>query len=285
MCSRDVLRRVLVCNGYTVRHVVNITDVGHLTSDADEGEDKMEKGQPAHRRIGRGPSRNATPRHTSRTGARSTCWSRRYGAARRTTSRSRSPSLPSSSGRAMCIGPTTASISTPASRTATAFSRGWTAPACRRASGVAVGAKRSPRISRYGSSVLATSTGRWNGQALGAAVSLAGISNARRCRPNISEPGSIFIAAARTISPCTTATEIAQTEAAHGTRHANFWMHGHFLTLGASKMAKSSGDFFRLQTLIDRHIDPLAYRYLCLCAHYRGELRFNWHRLTPRRRP
>ncbi|GAB7522327.1 hypothetical protein PBS_13110 [Paraburkholderia sp. 2C] len=40
----DVLRRALMRNGYEVRHVVNIADVGHLTSDADEGEDKMEKG-------------------------------------------------------------------------------------------------------------------------------------------------------------------------------------------------------------------------------------------------
>ena len=40
----DLLRRVLQWNGYAVRHVMNITDVGHLTSDADTGEDKMEKG-------------------------------------------------------------------------------------------------------------------------------------------------------------------------------------------------------------------------------------------------
>src|SRR5262249_48616794 len=40
----DGLRRALELNGYRVRQVVNITDVGHLTSDADEGEDKMEKG-------------------------------------------------------------------------------------------------------------------------------------------------------------------------------------------------------------------------------------------------
>src|SRR4051794_34929570 len=46
----DVLKRVLTWNGYRVRHVMNITDVGHLTSDADEGEDKMEKGA---RRTGR----------------------------------------------------------------------------------------------------------------------------------------------------------------------------------------------------------------------------------------
>ncbi|SRR5258706_4035551 len=69
--------------------------------------------------------------------------------------------------------------------------------------------------------------------------------------------------------------EIAQTQACHGTRLANFWMHGHFLTLDAARMSKSSGDFLRLQTLIDRGIDPLAYRYLCLTAHYRSRLRFS----------
>jgi cysteinyl-tRNA synthetase len=40
----DILRRVLMLNGYKARHVQNVTDVGHLTSDADEGEDKLEKG-------------------------------------------------------------------------------------------------------------------------------------------------------------------------------------------------------------------------------------------------
>src|SRR4029077_504539 len=40
----DVLKRVLQWNAYRVLHVMNVTDVGHLTSDADTGEDKMEKG-------------------------------------------------------------------------------------------------------------------------------------------------------------------------------------------------------------------------------------------------
>ena len=40
----DILRRTLEHNGKTVKHVMNITDVGHLTSDADDGEDKMVKG-------------------------------------------------------------------------------------------------------------------------------------------------------------------------------------------------------------------------------------------------
>ena len=40
----DILRRVLEFNGYRVKHVMNLTDVSHLVSDADTGEDKMEKG-------------------------------------------------------------------------------------------------------------------------------------------------------------------------------------------------------------------------------------------------
>lgn len=40
----DILRRALIFNGYSVTHVMNITDVGHLVSDADTGEDRMEKG-------------------------------------------------------------------------------------------------------------------------------------------------------------------------------------------------------------------------------------------------
>ena len=46
----DLLKRVLRFNGHRVKHVMNITDVGHLTSDADVGEDKMEKGS---RRTGK----------------------------------------------------------------------------------------------------------------------------------------------------------------------------------------------------------------------------------------
>jgi cysteinyl-tRNA synthetase len=73
--------------------------------------------------------------------------------------------------------------------------------------------------------------------------------------------------------------EIAQTEARVGTRLANFWMHGYFLLANDAKMAKSAGEFLRLQSLIDRGIDPLAYRYLCLTGHYRGQLNFTWDAL------
>ncbi|ATD60672.1 MAG: cysteine--tRNA ligase [Janthinobacterium svalbardensis] len=68
--------------------------------------------------------------------------------------------------------------------------------------------------------------------------------------------------------------EIAQTQARHGTRLANFWLHGAFLKTQDGKMSKSSGDFLRLQSLVGQGIDPVAYRYLCLGAHYRSSLNF-----------
>jgi cysteinyl-tRNA synthetase len=73
--------------------------------------------------------------------------------------------------------------------------------------------------------------------------------------------------------------EIAQTQACYGTNLANFWMHGYFLQLKQMKMAKSRGDFLRIQTLLDRGYDPLAYRYFCLNAHYRSKLSFSWESL------
>lgn len=70
--------------------------------------------------------------------------------------------------------------------------------------------------------------------------------------------------------------EIAQSQACYQTNLANFWMHGYFLQLDGMKMSKSSGDFLRLQTIIDRGYDPLVYRYLLLSGHYRSKITFNW---------
>ena len=79
--------------------------------------------------------------------------------------------------------------------------------------------------------------------------------------------------------------EIAQSEGATGKKFVRFWMHGAFLVVGqlsdesddaGRRMAKSEGNFLRLQTLVDKGYDPLAYRYACLMAHYRSKLKFTW---------
>jgi cysteinyl-tRNA synthetase len=61
---------------------------------------------------------------------------------------------------------------------------------------------------------------------------------------------------------------------------ARVWMHNNFLVERSGKMSKSSGEFLRLQLLIDKGYHPLAYRMMCLQAHYRSELEFSWDGLT-----
>ncbi|MGB7369769.1 cysteine--tRNA ligase [Erythrobacter sp.] len=60
---------------------------------------------------------------------------------------------------------------------------------------------------------------------------------------------------------------------------ARFWMHNNFLVERSGKMSKSSGEFLRLQLLVEKGYHPLAYRMMCLQAHYRSELEFSWEGL------
>ena len=75
--------------------------------------------------------------------------------------------------------------------------------------------------------------------------------------------------------------EIAQNQAHSCSDHsgARVWMHNNFLIDRTGKMSKSSGEFLRLQLLIDKGFHPLAYRLMCLQAHYRSELEFSWEGL------
>jgi cysteinyl-tRNA synthetase len=61
---------------------------------------------------------------------------------------------------------------------------------------------------------------------------------------------------------------------------AKIWMHNNFLVERSGKMSKSAGEFLRLQLLVDKGYHPLAYRLMCLQAHYRSELEFSWDGLT-----
>lgn len=71
--------------------------------------------------------------------------------------------------------------------------------------------------------------------------------------------------------------EIAQNQAYTCTSAtgANWWMHNNFLVTREGKMSKSSGEFATLQSVVDKGVHPLAYRLMCLQAHYRSELEFS----------
>lgn len=70
--------------------------------------------------------------------------------------------------------------------------------------------------------------------------------------------------------------EIAQSEAATGKKFSHFWMHGDFLIPEeGGKMSKSQGNFVTISELIDKDCSPLAYRYFLLQSHYRKKVRFS----------
>jgi cysteinyl-tRNA synthetase len=70
--------------------------------------------------------------------------------------------------------------------------------------------------------------------------------------------------------------EIAQSEGATGKPFVRYWLHGEFLLLEGDKMAKSTGNIFNLQDLVDRGVKPSSVRYLFLTAHYRSKLNFTF---------
>ena len=73
--------------------------------------------------------------------------------------------------------------------------------------------------------------------------------------------------------------EIAQSEAATGKKFVNYWMHCNFLMVEGQKMSKSLGNIFTVQDIIEKGFDPLALRYLYLQTHYRQEMNFTWDAL------
>ncbi len=70
--------------------------------------------------------------------------------------------------------------------------------------------------------------------------------------------------------------EIAQSKGKSGKIPAHFWMHCNFLTIDGGKMSKSLGNIYTLDTLKEKDIEPLAYKLLCFSSHYRNKLNFTF---------
>jgi cysteinyl-tRNA synthetase len=77
--------------------------------------------------------------------------------------------------------------------------------------------------------------------------------------------------------------EIAQSEAATGKPWVRYWLHGEFLVLDKARMAKSAGNFLTLAALEKEGFAPLDFRYFCLGAHYRSPLQFSLEALEAAR--
>ena len=73
--------------------------------------------------------------------------------------------------------------------------------------------------------------------------------------------------------------EIAQSEATYGHEWCKYWFHVHHLNTNSGKMSKSKGEFLTVSLLEERGFDPLVYRFFCLQSHYRRNLVFSWENL------
>ncbi len=73
--------------------------------------------------------------------------------------------------------------------------------------------------------------------------------------------------------------EIAQSEAYLGHKWCNYWFHTEHLNLSTGKMSKSKGEFLTVDSLIDKGYNPLSFRYMCLSSHYRKQLVFDFDNL------
>lgn len=77
--------------------------------------------------------------------------------------------------------------------------------------------------------------------------------------------------------------EIAQSECATGKPFSRFWLHGEFLRMGSDKMSKSAGEFLTVSLLMEKGFNPLDYRLFALTSHYRNYLNFTWEALESAR--
>ena len=73
--------------------------------------------------------------------------------------------------------------------------------------------------------------------------------------------------------------EIAQSEAYLGHEWCHYWFHVHHLNTTGGKMSKSKGEFLTVSLLEEKGYDPMAYRFFCLQSHYRKNLVFSWENL------
>jgi cysteinyl-tRNA synthetase len=274
----DTLGRALRFKGYDLKHVINITDVGHLTSDADAGDDKMEKAASAQGK---------------------TAWdiARFYQAdfendlARLNINGMQHPKatdyVPQMIEWAKLIADThcyqldgglyfdTSKVpnygALARAKTDEGVSRIDPVPGKRHPQDFAIWRTTPPGETRQ-----MEWDSPWGRGAPGWHLECSVMSRALLGFPFDIHTGGIDH---REIHhPC----EIAQNQAHEGTADsgARIWMHNNFLIDRTGKMSKSSGEFLRLQTLVDRGFHPLAYRLMCLQAHYRSEMEFTWEGLA-----
>ena len=280
----DLLGRTLSFKGYKLTHVINITDVGHLTDDADAGEDKMEKMAAERAQSIWDIAKHYTEAYWADVKALNIRQPAKWTIA--------TEFVPAMIDFAKSIadkhcyeldGGLYFDVSTVAdygrlarAQTEDGEGRIEAVEGKRNAADFAIWRKTPPGEKRQmeWDSPWGKGAPGWHlecsvmsGQVLGFPFDIhtGGIDHREIHHPNEIAQNQAFC--------CTNGLNVPANSG------ANIWMHNNFLVERSGKMSKSSGEFLRLQLLIDKGYHPLAYRMMCLQAHYRSELEFSWEGL------
>lgn len=285
----DTLRRVLEVNGYKLKHIMNITDVGHLSSDSDEGEDKLEKGalrdnknvwdvadfyigqfmddmkvlnilEPNAYKGSHGPYPRATDFISQQIELVD-----------------------------ILLKKEVAYISEQAVYFDVTKLLYYGKLSGQKLSDKEVGVRQSVVIDQHKRhpqdfALWFFKTGRFANHSMswpspwgegfpGWHLECSAIIHA-----TLGEPLDIHTGGVDHIGTHHT-NEIAQTKAAYGTELSNYWMHNEHLLVAGQKMSKSKGNYYTLKNVTDKNYSPLALRLLYLQSHYRNQMDFTWDSL------
>ncbi len=275
----DVLKRVLTFNGIKVKHVMNITDVGHLTSDADEGEDKMEKGAAREGKTAWEIAEFYTQAFKNDIAAENIiepdilCKATDH-----------IPEQIALIKKLEKKGYTYETLDGIYFDTSKLADYGKIAnlqkQELRAGARVDIGDKKN--LTDFAlwkfSPPLVKRQMEWDSP-WGVGFPGWHIECSAMSTKYLGQPFDIHCGGIDHV-PVHHTNEIAQSEAAEGKPMANIWMHNEFLVIdGGEKMAKSGENFLTLAVLKEKNILPLAYRYLLLQTHYRKQLTFSWDAL------
>ncbi|MDD5342193.1 MAG: cysteine--tRNA ligase [Patescibacteria group bacterium] len=276
----DILKRVLLLNGYQVKHVMNITDVGHLTSDADEGEDKMELGAEREHKTAAEIAKYYTKAFQQDLKdlniLKPSIW------AKATAHIAEQIALIKKLEQKGFIYKTSDGVY---------FDTSKYPDYGKMARLDLKGLKEGARVAKNSEKRNPTDFALWKFSPKDKKRQMEWPSPWGKGFPgwhiecsamSMKYLGDTLDLHAGGIDhiPVHHTNEIAQSEAATGKQFVRYWLHGDFLVLNEERMGKSKGNFITLKTLKEKGLNPLAYRYFTLQAHYRAKLNFSWDALS-----
>jgi len=275
---QDILKRALLYNNYKVNHVMNITDVGHLTSDEDTGEDKIEKKAKEKKQTAWEIADYYTEKFKEDIADLNIIPPTRYIKATETIKEqinliklleekgftykiedgiyfdtSKLPEYGEMANLKEANLKPGARVDVKEKKNPTDFALWKFSP------------KEGKRDMEWDSPWGKGFPG-WHTECVAMSKMLLGI------------PFDIHCGGVDHI-PIHHTNEIAQSQAAYNKIPAKIWMHGEFLNLKEEKMSKSKGGFITLSKIKEEGFSPLSYRYLVLNAHYRSKLTFSFEAL------